>query len=706
MPRGSATIGITTFNRPTYCTALLEQLASDEIDGYVDEVLVIDQGTSAVRDDAAYPAAAARLGSMLRLVEQPNLGGSGGFSRAMLETLDVDRRPTSCCSTTTSSASRRGSRGRLPSQTTPGGRPSSVATCSACTSARSCTPSQRSSSRGSSVGPQPIPHDTTTTSPTSNLRSTPWLHRRMDVDYNGWWMCLIPVDVLRDIGLSLPLFIKWDDAEYGLRAAAAGYPTVSLPGAAVWHVPWTDKDDSVDWQAYFHARNRFVAALLHSPFAFGGRMVRESLAIQVKHLLGMQYSAAALRQQALRDVLAGPERLHQEPAAQAGGGPGCAGCPPGRPSAARPRGVRRCSPGTPPQARPGHGAPCRLAGHRHRCRGRPGAPGAAGAGLVRRAPRAPHPRRRRGVVVPVQAGLRAGVDHGRDRGLVAPARPRVGAAGPAREHRAAPTAAPRVAVARPSLPRRPGRPRGSGRLAQDARGDAPAGVPPGRSPAVEQRPDVPVTSAVEAAPLVVQGRGGGLREALHRRHLLSLLVRKELRVRYRASVLGLGWSYVKPAVQFAVYFVGMGLLLDQRAIGDYAVYLFGGLAVVTTFSEAVGNATRSVVVNGDLVRKIYLPRELFPLSSLCVAAVHLAPQLVVLSLGALAAGWRPDAVGLVALVAGLVLTFALALGCGLLLAALNVLFRDVENVVDLLLMVLVWVSPVLYPWQRVAEPAG
>ena len=83
-------------------------------------------------------------------------------------------------------------------------------------------------------------------------------------------------------------------------------------------------------------------------------------------------------------------------------------------------------------------------------------------------------------------------------------------------------------------------------------------------------------------------------------------------MRYRASVLGLGWSYVKPAVQFAVYFVGMGLLLDQRAIGDYAVYLFGGLAVVTTFSEAVGNATRSVVVNGDLVRKIYLPRGSSP----------------------------------------------------------------------------------------------
>ena len=207
-------------------------------------------------------------------------------------------------------------------------------------------------------------------------------------------------------------------------------------------------------------------------------------------------------------------------------------------------------------------------------------------------------------------------------------------------------------------------------------------------------------------PLVVQGRGGGLREVAGRRFLLGLLVRKELRVRYRASVLGLGWSYVKPAVQFGVYFVGLGLLLRQTTIGDYAVYLFGGLVVITAFGEAVGNATRSVVVNADLVRKIYLPRELFPVSSLCVAGVHLGPQLLVLVVGAFVAGWSPDLVGVVALGAGLALAALLALGLGLLLGAVNVLFRDVENVVDMVLMVLVWMSPVLYPWQRVADLLG
>jgi ABC-2 type transport system permease protein len=213
-------------------------------------------------------------------------------------------------------------------------------------------------------------------------------------------------------------------------------------------------------------------------------------------------------------------------------------------------------------------------------------------------------------------------------------------------------------------------------------------------------------SSTASDELVVQGVGGGLREVLRRRHLLDLLVRKELRVRYRASVLGLGWSYVRPAVQFVVYYIGLGVLLQQNEIDDYAVYLFGGLVVITGLSEAVGNATRSVVANGELVRKIYLPRELFPVSSLCVAGVHLVPQLVVLLLGSMVAGWRPDAVGLLALLAAVTLMGLLALGAGLLLAAVNVLYRDVENVVDLVLMVLVWTSPVLYTWASVESLTG
>jgi galactofuranosylgalactofuranosylrhamnosyl-N-acetylglucosaminyl-diphospho-decaprenol beta-1,5/1,6-galactofuranosyltransferase len=132
---------------------------------------------------------------------------------------------------------------------------------------------------------------------------------RMDADYNGWWMCLIPLDAIRKVGLSLPAFIKWDDAEFCLRAGKAGFPTVSMPGVALWHVSWVNKDDTIDWQAYFHARNRIVAALLHSNASGGGRLIRHSRRVDLKHLMMMQYYPVELRARALRDVLSGPGHM-------------------------------------------------------------------------------------------------------------------------------------------------------------------------------------------------------------------------------------------------------------------------------------------------------------------------------------------------------------------------------------------------------------
>ena len=78
-------------------------------------------------------------------------------------------------------------------------------------------------------------------------------------------MCLFPREVLEQLGLPLPLFIKWDDAEYSLRALAArASDRHACPASAIWHMPWADKNDSTDWTAYFHLRNRLVVAALHS----------------------------------------------------------------------------------------------------------------------------------------------------------------------------------------------------------------------------------------------------------------------------------------------------------------------------------------------------------------------------------------------------------------------------------------------------------
>jgi galactofuranosylgalactofuranosylrhamnosyl-N-acetylglucosaminyl-diphospho-decaprenol beta-1,5/1,6-galactofuranosyltransferase len=77
-------------------------------------------------------------------------------------------------------------------------------------------------------------------------------------------------------------------------------------------VPWHEKDDTIDWQAYFHRRNRIVAALLHSPYEHGGNLVTESFQTQVRHLLSMQYSPAEMGLMAIEDILEGPHRMHRD----------------------------------------------------------------------------------------------------------------------------------------------------------------------------------------------------------------------------------------------------------------------------------------------------------------------------------------------------------------------------------------------------------
>jgi galactofuranosylgalactofuranosylrhamnosyl-N-acetylglucosaminyl-diphospho-decaprenol beta-1,5/1,6-galactofuranosyltransferase len=85
-----------------------------------------------------------------------------------------------------------------------------------------------------------------------------------------------------------------------------------MPGVATWHVTWQDKTDALDWQAYYHLRNRIISALLHSPRKRGGRLAAESAERQLQGLVSMQYSTVALRLMALEDVLSGPDHLFRE----------------------------------------------------------------------------------------------------------------------------------------------------------------------------------------------------------------------------------------------------------------------------------------------------------------------------------------------------------------------------------------------------------
>lgn len=207
--------------------------------------------------------------------------------------------------------------------------------------------------------------------------------------------------------------------------------------------------------------------------------------------------------------------------------------------------------------------------------------------------------------------------------------------------------------------------------------------------------------------LVTPGLGRGLRDVVRSRFLLKLLVAKELKVRYRGSVLGLLWSYVKPGVQFVVFWFALGVFLGmERNTENYAIYLFSGIILINFFTEALGNASRSIVGNGGLIKKIYLPRELFPVASVWVSAVHFVPQLVVLLIACLFTGWRPGFFELAAALAGFLIVALLATGLGLFFGAANVYFRDSENFVDMLLMIATWASPVLYSWTMVRDTLG
>jgi galactofuranosylgalactofuranosylrhamnosyl-N-acetylglucosaminyl-diphospho-decaprenol beta-1,5/1,6-galactofuranosyltransferase len=303
-------VGITTYNRPVDAVAALEALVEDEtVRDQLHLAVVADQGNQHVRDAARYPRIADVLGDRLRIVEQPNLGGSGGFARAFHEAFtasdathlvllddDIQLEPDSILRARAFAAYAK-------NPVIVGGQMLALQDRSVLHAMGEIV--DRTPFFWRNAPNTKYFHDFGEDS----LRESPNLHRRIDVDYNGWWMCLIPRAVFEKVGMPLPLFIKWDDAEYGLRALAAGHPTVSLPGAAIWHLSWGDKDDASDWQAYFHIRNRLIAAALHSPHEHGGTMFRKMLKVDLRFLITLQYSTVELHQMAYRDFLAGPDQL-------------------------------------------------------------------------------------------------------------------------------------------------------------------------------------------------------------------------------------------------------------------------------------------------------------------------------------------------------------------------------------------------------------
>ncbi len=214
----------------------------------------------------------------------------------------------------------------------------------------------------------------------------------------------------------------------------------------------------------------------------------------------------------------------------------------------------------------------------------------------------------------------------------------------------------------------------------------------------------PALHGLDTSDYSVPGKGRGLLDVFHWRFLLKLLVRKETATRYRNSALGWIWSYVRPAAQFVIFYVVLGVFLQMnRGVDNFALYLFSGIIVINFFSEGFSNGTKTLVDNAHLVRKIYLPRELFPIAAVIVSFVHFLPQMGVLLVVCLFFGWLPSVMPILAILLGLLTVLTFTLGLGMFFGSLNVPFRDAQNFVELILLFATWVSPVLYSWKMVAR---
>jgi len=195
-----------------------------------------------------------------------------------------------------------------------------------------------------------------------------------------------------------------------------------------------------------------------------------------------------------------------------------------------------------------------------------------------------------------------------------------------------------------------------------------------------------------------------LKEIFGRREMLDLMIRRDLKARYKDSSLGFLWSLVRPLTQLAIYYVVLGQFLGAaRGIPDFAIYVFTGLTAYTLFSEIVLGGAGSIVGNSGLVKKIYLPREIFPLASVGSALFNFGIQLAILLLATLAFGVFPLHAEILYFFPGLALLLVYGAALALVLSAANVFLRDIQYLIEVVVMLLMWASPIVYSWNMVKQ---
>ena len=184
-------------------------------------------------------------------------------------------------------------------------------------------------------------------------------------------------------------------------------------------------------------------------------------------------------------------------------------------------------------------------------------------------------------------------------------------------------------------------------------------------------------------------------DLLRYRELFANLFRRDFQAKYKGSLLGVLWSLLNPLVLLGVYLVVFGLIFPNKKIAHYPVYLLAGLSCWIFFSVSLQSASRSMVDSAELIKKVRFPRQLVAFSMVATQAVTFGLMLVILIVLSLV--FVPDARTTVWAAIPLAVVFAaFVAGLALLVACLNVLFRDVEHVLTAALLPWFFLTPILW----------
>lgn len=193
-----------------------------------------------------------------------------------------------------------------------------------------------------------------------------------------------------------------------------------------------------------------------------------------------------------------------------------------------------------------------------------------------------------------------------------------------------------------------------------------------------------------------------LRELYHYREMLFSLVRKDLRGRYKGSVLGFLWTFINPLMQLLVYTFVFTVILPSQ-VEHYSLYLFVALIPWIFFSSSMTGGAGSIVAQKDLVKKIYFPREIIPISYVTSCFVNMLLCFLIIFAVMLFTSAPFNPLALLCLPVIMIVEYLLALGIAMLAAAVTVYFRDLEHILGIVSMIWMYLTPILYPETLVPE---